>query len=61
MSGADRMYDVFDRRGRLERRVSLPSPKRVVGVGRRGVYVVSATDEGMEMLERYPLPRGVGN
>jgi len=54
------MYDVFDRRGRLQRRVFLPAAKHVVGLGRRGVYVVSPDDDGTETLERYSLPTGAG-
>jgi len=59
-AGSDRMYDVFDRRGRLQRRVFLPAAKHVVGLGRRGVYVVSPDDDGTETLERYSLPTGAG-
>lgn len=51
------IYDVFDDAGRRARVVELAPGRRVMAVGRRGVYAVVETEFGLQTLERYPLPR----
>ena len=50
-------YDVFDEDGRLVVAVELRPGRRVGAVGRHGIYLVMETDQGLQYLERYPLPR----
>ncbi len=50
-------YDVIDRRGALVRRVTMSDREQVVGLGRRSVYTVVVDDDGIEHLNRHPLPR----
>jgi hypothetical protein len=53
-------YDIVDRDGRLVSQLMLPPDSRIVGVGRHGVYVVTAReDENSEYLRRHPLPRPI--
>ncbi len=54
--GEPRRYEVFNARGAHLRQVVLPLGRRVVAVGRRGVYVVTDDDSGMQAIERYRLP-----
>jgi hypothetical protein len=56
-AGAPRAFDVFDPAGRLMLRVILPAGRRLISVGRAGVYLAAVGSEGLETLERYPLPR----
>jgi hypothetical protein len=46
-------YDVFDRGGRIVRRVSLAPKSRVVGFGAGTVYVVRLDAEDLEHLQRF--------
>ena len=50
------LYDVFDVRGTRTGTVELPPGRRVMAVGRFGVYVVAESDLGVQKVERYPLP-----
>jgi hypothetical protein len=50
-------YDVVDRRGALVARVAVGKDVRVVGFGRAAVYTVVIDEDGIERLERRPLPR----
>lgn len=47
------VYDVFDAKGVLTERISLPPASRVIGFGRKSVYLVRTDDSGAQWLERY--------
>lgn len=47
------VFDVFDARGALTTRVSLPLGRRVVGMGQGVVYAVRTDEDGLQWLERY--------
>jgi hypothetical protein len=49
-------FDVFDAGGRRVGSVQVPAGRRVVAVGRRGVYAVRTGELGLESIERYALP-----
>jgi len=49
-------YDVVDRRGRLVMQLTMGESERIVGAGRRGVYVAALGDDGLERIRRHPLP-----
>lgn len=55
--GSPRVFDVFDSVGRPILRVTLPAGRRLVSVGRAGVYLATTSPDGLETLERYQLPR----
>jgi hypothetical protein len=46
-------YDVFDRAGRLVRKVTLNPRSRVVGFGQGAVYVVRTDDDDLQYLQRF--------
>jgi hypothetical protein len=46
-------FDVFDDRGRVVRRVSLPVGERVVGFGTGTVYTVRIDEDDLQYLQRY--------
>jgi hypothetical protein len=50
------IHDVFDRSGRLVRRVRLGSGSRIVGFGRRSVFVVVRNEVDLEFLQCIPRP-----
>ncbi len=50
------IYDVFDRSGRLVRKVTLNPRSRVVGFGTGTVYVVRQDEDDLEYLQRFPKP-----
>ena len=50
------LYDLFDAAGRRTASVELQPGRRVAAVGLKGVYVVFESEEGLQHLERYPLP-----
>ncbi|MGE0555085.1 MAG: hypothetical protein AB7R55_16770 [Gemmatimonadales bacterium] len=50
-------YDVFDRSGRRTRTVELPAGRRLMAVGRAHLYAAAENEDGLQYLERYPLPR----
>ena len=50
-----RTYDVFDNRGVLVSRVTVPRRGRVVGFGKQTVYVVMPDDDDLEWIERYAM------
>lgn len=56
-AGSPRTWDVFDPAGRIILRVVLPPGRRLLAVGRAGLYLASANADGLEALERYQLPR----
>ena len=56
-AGAPRRWDVFDPTGRITLRVVLPPGRRLLAVGRAGLYLAAVNPDGLEALERYQLPR----
>ena len=54
--GAPRTWDVFDSTGRVTLRVVLPPSRRLLAVGRAGLYLAAVNTDGLEALERYQLP-----
>lgn len=55
-AGAPRVFDIFDRQGARRRPVALPPGRRLVTLGVGSVYLAAVNDDGVERLERYPLP-----
>ncbi|MES2305186.1 MAG: hypothetical protein V4558_06750 [Gemmatimonadota bacterium] len=55
-SGNTMQYDIFDPAGRRTATVILPPDRRVVSIGRQGVYVIADVD-GIQRLERYGRPQ----
>jgi hypothetical protein len=51
----ERTYDVFDARGNLVQRVSLPRDRRVSAFGDGVVYVIRSDEDDLQWLERYEL------
>ena len=51
------VYDVFDRAGRLARKVTLQPRSRVVGFGSGTVYVVRQDEDDLEYLQRFGAGR----
>jgi len=47
------VFDVFDARGELAGRVTLPVGRRVVGIGAGTLYAVRTDQDGLQWLERY--------
>jgi len=47
-------YDVVDRRGVRTSRLCVPPTARLMGFGRRHVYVVTKDEDGLETLARHP-------
>ena len=56
-AGAPRTFDVFDPAGRVTLRVTLPAGRRLLTVGRAGIYLIALDADGLERLERYLLPQ----
>jgi hypothetical protein len=50
------IYDVFDRAGKLIRKVTLAPRSRVMGFGERTVYVVRTDEDDLEYLQRHVRP-----
>ena len=50
-------YDVVDRRGQLAARVSVGKDVNVIGFGDGVVYTVVTDENGIQKLERRPMPR----
>lgn len=57
VSAPSRRYDVFDATGTRVAQVVTDPAQRIVLVTVRGVYVARSDDDGLQYLERYPLPR----
>jgi hypothetical protein len=55
-AGEPSAYDVFDGQGERVGTVTLDPGSRVVGFGRRGVYVVAFDEFDLNYLERYAMP-----
>lgn len=52
-----RRYDVLDADGRIVAAVELAPGRRVLTISSQWVYVVLTDDDGVEQVERYPLPK----
>ncbi len=55
-AGAPRTYDLIGKSGEVTGRVTLPTARRLLAVGSRGVYVRHIDGDGINYLERYDLP-----
>jgi hypothetical protein len=53
---APRRYDVFDARGRRIATVELAPDRHLLAVGRAHAYVVHTDGDGLQRLERHPVP-----
>ncbi len=49
-------YDVFDRTGKLVRKVTLNPESRVIGFGKGTVYVVRTDEDDLQYLDRFRRP-----
>ena len=47
--------DVFDARGILVGKVTIPKDRRIVGFGANSVYMARTDSDDMQWLERYSL------
>lgn len=56
-AGEPALFDMIGRDARLIARIVLPDQTRLVGFGRASVYIVRVDSDGLEYLERRPLPR----
>jgi len=56
-AGAAARYDRFNAAGVRIGQVTLTAGRRVVGIGRRFVYLAATDRDGLETLERYARPR----
>jgi len=57
-AGQAGLVDVLSRDGRLERQITLPPKRNIVGFGRGVVYLIRTDDLGLQWLERYRRPAG---
>lgn len=57
-AGGAPVFDLFNRSGQLERRVSIPRQTRLVGFGKNSIYVIRKDQYDLEYLEKYSLPDG---
>jgi hypothetical protein len=48
-------FDVFDARGALVGKVTIPKDRRIVGFGRNSVYMAKTDSDDLQWLERYEL------
>jgi hypothetical protein len=51
------LYDVFDAAGRRVQQVEFPAGRRVLSIGRGGIYVATEDADGVQKVERYATPR----
>jgi hypothetical protein len=49
-------WDLFDRGGRVIRHVTLPDDRRLLFLGRGGIYLTATDEDGVERVERYRYP-----
>ncbi|MGE0440573.1 MAG: hypothetical protein AB7L66_23055 [Gemmatimonadales bacterium] len=60
--GADdskRRIDIIDGTGRRVRELTLPAGRSLLGLDRRGIYLVEEDPDGLQYLERYAWPAGL--
>lgn len=50
------VYDIVDRTGRLESRLSLSSHERIIGFGKHSVYVAATDADDLQFVRRHPWP-----
>jgi hypothetical protein len=50
-------YDLFDGTGAVVQKVTLPAGRRLLLVGRAGIYLVATDEDGVERVERYRIQR----
>lgn len=55
--GAPQTWDVLNRRGTLNARVQMPAGRRLALLSSRWLYAVLTDEDGLQRLERYPLPK----
>lgn len=55
-AGAQPTFDVIGRDARVSHQVVLPRGTRLAGFGARSVYVVRVDEDGLETLQRHPMP-----
>lgn len=55
-AGAPSRLDVFDGRARRVQQVVLPAGRRLLGVGRRALYLLYMDEDDLQYIERYRLP-----
>lgn len=53
---APRQYDVFDGTGRRTARIRLGPERHLLAVGRAHAYVVHTDEDGLQRIERHPIP-----
>jgi hypothetical protein len=49
-------YDVINRRGELERQVTMPANEHILGFGAKSVYVAVTSRDGTQLVQRHPWP-----
>ena len=49
--------DIFDGRGTLVGKITIPKDRRIVGFGRNSVYMAKTDSDDLQWLERYSLSR----
>jgi hypothetical protein len=49
-------YDLVDRQGKVSVQLRMPETERIVGFGKRSVYVAARDDDGIEHLRKHPWP-----
>ncbi len=52
----DTRYDVINRRGELERQVTMTANEKILGFGAKSVYVTVTAKDGGQNVERHPWP-----
>jgi hypothetical protein len=52
----EQVYDIVNRRGELEGRLTVKEGDMLVGFGRKSVYVVNEDENGNTWLQRHPWP-----
>lgn len=58
-AGAGPLFDVFDKQGNRQVQVALPSGTRLLGFGRRWLYLARRDRDDLERVDRHPLPSGL--
>lgn len=58
-AGAGPLFDVFDKQGNRQVQVVLPSGTRLLGFGRRWLYLARRDRDHLERVDRHPLPPGL--
>lgn len=56
VASREAQFDIIDRQGRLVADLRAPLNYRVVGSGVRSLYVIVADEDGIQTIQRHPLP-----